>query len=443
MGLRDIALAIVCFGALPLIPFRPFIGLLVFSWLAYFRPQDLSWVLRSSHFSQYVAQALLLGMLLSVLFPRLLQREKWVTLKTQTVWMIVLWVWVWICCQTAVNPALTERRFDVFTNLIIIAVLTTGLVCSKGRFRLMTMVIGLSLGALGLKYALFGAIHGGVVFTTGPGGFMVDNNSFALCLNMALPLLAGIAFVEERKSIRLLALLLAIGSVGTIILTFSRGGLLTLGAVAVMLVWTPGKRLKAAAVLALLVGGFFLFTDESFQEKYFGRAGSIKNYEEDQSAMGRIEAWGTAIRISKDYPIFGVGPANLYAVHSDYSDNPGVRVTHNSFLQFLHDTGYPGLALLGGLLLVSLHRLQLVRIRYDQQWVRTYARMLQISFVAYIVGASLLDMAYLDLIYHLVGMSVCLEVAAEAPLPAEAGAAAAAPEAKPWYLVESARSGVS
>jgi probable O-glycosylation ligase (exosortase A-associated) len=436
VGLRDIAIAIVFFGSLPLIPFRPFLGLVVFSWLAYLRPQDLSWVLGSVPFSQYVALATLLGLGLSVVIPGLVPRERWVTLKLPTVWMIAMWVWLLICCQTAIQARATTRLFDTFTNLILIAILTTGLVRTRRRLGQMFLLIGFCLGALGLKYALYGALRGGSVFTTGPGGFMVDNNCFALCLNMALPLLAGVAFLDKRKAVRVLALVLALGSMLTIIFTFSRGGLLTLAAVAGLLVWSSGRRLLSASILVVALSGFFLFAGDSFQEEYLDRAGSIKDYEQDESARGRIEEWGTAIRIGKDYPIFGVGPNNLAVVYSEYSDREYLKVTHNSFLQFMVDTGYPGMALLAGLLLISLFRLQVLVSRHrDDEWVRIYAKMLQISLIAYIIGGSFLNMAYLDLLYHLVALGVCLELVAQES-PVTAPKAVASEEAKPWYLLE-------
>lgn len=442
MGLRDIVLALVCYGALPIIPFRPFLGLLMFSWLAYMRPQDLSWVMRSATLSQYVAVATLAGLGLSIVLPRVVPRERLATLRLQTFWLIALLAWVFLCCQTAVVPVMTQKLMGSFRNTIIIAVITTGLVRSPQRFRLMIMVIGMSLGALGLKYALYATLRGGSVFTGGPGGFMVDNNSFALCLNMALPLLAGIAMVEETKAIRVSALVLAVGTSLTIVFTLSRGGLLTLAMVALLLVWMSGKRVLSAAFLLVCVAGFFLFANDDFQQLYFDRTSTIKNYDEDDSARGRIEEWETAKRIAKDYPVFGVGPGNLRVVYGSYSARERLKVTHNSFLQFLVDCGYPGMFLLVGVLALTLYRLQVLRLRSKAEWVRTYARMLQISIMAYVVGGSLLNMAYLDLIYHLVALSVSLEVAAEA-MPDAAEVTVQPGDAKPWYLVAPSQSGAA
>jgi hypothetical protein len=47
--------------------------------------------------------------------------------------------------------------------------------------------------------------------------------------------------------------------------------------------------------------------------------------------------------------------------------------------------------------------------------------MLQVSLLAYVTGAMFLSLAYLELVYHLLALGVCLEVASrgEAELAAE------------------------
>ena len=41
--MRDLFVLTVVYGSLPVILFRPFYGLLVYSWLAFMRPQDMAW----------------------------------------------------------------------------------------------------------------------------------------------------------------------------------------------------------------------------------------------------------------------------------------------------------------------------------------------------------------------------------------------------------------
>lgn len=408
--MRNLLLQLVVYAALPVIPFRPFFGLLVFSWLAYMRPQDLAWGMGSTRFSHLVALATLLGLAVAVL----LGREKLMTFRPQTFLLIALWAWVGLAYLRAVRPDFAVDRFELFGKVILISLITTGMVRTYDRFRALILVIVGSLGLLGLKYAVFGLVRGGVRFDEGPGGFMKDNNTFALAVCMALPLLWGLATVDRSRLVRMAAAGLAAFSVLTIAFTFSRGGLLALAVVASLMFFEFKRPLLGALAIGVAVAGFFLVPTEAFRESYFERASSIRSYEEDSSAMGRIREWETAGRIFRDYPLTGVGPHNLRAVYTQYSDADRYKVSHNSFLQFVVEAGLPAALLLLALLVVTIGRMQRLKSRTEVDWASTYARMLQISLVGFIVGGMFLDMAYFDLLYHLIGLSVCLEVAAAA-----------------------------
>src|SRR5262245_45547551 len=62
---RDILVTLVVLCSLPFAFRRPIIGLMVFSWIAYMRVQDLCWSFaRTQNFSQYVAIAMFSGFFL-------------------------------------------------------------------------------------------------------------------------------------------------------------------------------------------------------------------------------------------------------------------------------------------------------------------------------------------------------------------------------------------
>jgi len=428
---RDLfILAVVC-GSLPVILFRPFYGLLVYSWLAFMRPQDMAWgASRGLPLSLWVATALGIGLVLSV------GRERFLTPRLQTVLLILLAGWISLSTVLAVMP---EMAWDIYGNYwkaILMAVLATGLVSDRRRLRLLLLMIVFSIGFLGAKRGLFGLLRGGVRFDDGPGGFMSDNNSFALALNMILPLLVGLALVEKQKAVRIAAAAVAALCLLSILFTFSRGGFLTLVVVGGLLIWRSERRILVAGLLALGLAGFLLFTSDQMTRDYAQRAESIQDYQEDGSAQGRINAWRTSWRVFLDYPWTGVGPNNLEAVFSRYS--PGedrFRVAHNAYFQLLAECGLPALLLFLGAIGVTWWRLQRLRGRTALPWVEVQARMFQISIAGYLVGSLFLNTAYSELIYYLIGLSVGLEVVAasaaeEGAADATAGAAAAE---IPWW----------
>jgi len=422
-------LAIV-YGTIPIVPFRPFVGLLVFSWLAYMRPHDMAW-LSGSRLSFHVAIATLIGCLIAVT----LGRERLLTLKPQTILMIALGGWVSITGFTAIVPELSAEWVQLFAKIILMSVLTTGLVRSRDRYQKLMLVIAFSLGFLGLKYGVFGLLRGGARFYEGPGGFMSKNNPFALAMVMAIPLLLAVASTDRNRIIRRSALALIPFVIMTILFTFSRGGALAFGVVALLLLWRLRRPFLGLSMLLLSVSALFLVSSSGLREAYFERVGTITTYEEDPSAMGRVAAWKTSMRMFQDHPLYGVGPRNFMTAYERYG-LPGetVRVAHNSFLQMLAEDGLPGFALFLALVVVTLGRLEILQRKAGSDWIETHARMLQISIAAYITAGMFLDMAYFDLFYHLIALSVSLEVIAQqGESEASARPTRDSPAAIPWW----------
>ncbi len=404
--MRDLAVMAVVFGTLPIIPFRPVLGLGVYAWLAYMRPQDLAWGIKSMQLSMWVAIAILVGLVLAF------GRERFATFRLQTLLLIMIGAWFAIACRSAQLPDLSEKWLDVYLKIILIAVITTGLITTRKRFDFMLTVIAFSLGLLGLKNGIFAIAAGGAQFLNGPGGFMIDRNAYAVALNMAIPLLVGVGLTTAHKPLRIASLALVPFCMITIFCTFSRGGLLTLGVVGAMLIWRTRKPVLAMIVLAIGIGAFAYTASDKLKQKYTERSSSISSYEEDASAMGRIRSWGVAVRMWADHPVTGVGPRNFTLLYRRYGPTDDVHVAHNSYLQMLAETGLPGFLLFVSLLVVSVLRLEMVRYRDKDSWAGRWASMMQISFVAFATGGLLLDLALFDLLYQLVALTVSLEVAA-------------------------------
>lgn len=429
--MRDLILLAVICGSLPVIVFRPFYGLLIYTWMAFMRPQDMAWgITKVLPLSQWIAIAMVIGLVLT------LGKERLATIKIQTVLLFLLWVWISFSVLTALEPGLSKHIYGLYWKAILISIFITGLVSDRYRLRLLTLLIAFSIGFLGAKYGVYGLLRGGARFHSGPGGFMSDNNTFALALNMVLPLLIGIALVEKQKILRYTAIGMAVLSLLTIIFTFSRGGFLTLAVTAPLMIWRSKHRTAVIAVLAVVFCVLFYSSSGAFKEDYLERTASISEYQADGSARGRLNAWETSWLVFLDYPWFGVGPNNFEVVFHQYSPEPDrFRVHHNSYLQILSESGLPALLLFLTALAATLWKLQ--RLRGDTQlaWAETYARMLQISIIAFCVGGMFLNMAYTELIYALIGLSVALEVVARKEALAGEPAAALEEAAAdlPWW----------
>ena len=425
--MRDLLVLAIGYGSIPFILVRPFIGLLVYAWIAYMRPHDLGWSISDTRLSLIIAITMSAGLLLAV------GRERFITLRVQAVLLIVLLGRVAITAVLSLDSAAAWPRVILFAKVVFICLLTTGLVTTPERFRALFTVIAVSLGLLGFKFGLYGALRGGTRLVEGPGGFLTDNNDLAVAMAMALPLLVGVSLVEKQKWVRIGVRVLFGFTALAVVFTFSRAGFLSMALVFFLLLLRSRRKVSALLVIGVAVGTFFWVLPDEFQESYEARLGTIATYEADASATGRLDAWKRDWEIFTDHPVLGLGPGNLIHYYPMYAPEQGYIVSHNTVFQALIEFGLPGLALLVSYFAVGFQRLRTIRLRASESWARTYASMLQISLAAFALGALFSDKAYFDLAYQLLILSVALEVTSTMGKVGSATAESRTANEMPWW----------
>ena len=400
--MRDLLVLIVVALTIPLSFYRPFFGLLSFSWLAYMRPQDLAWgVAASLPLSKFVAVAIWLSLVL---------RGKLNIFRVTpvSIAMLLLWGWLLVSVLTAQNFDVAMGKFTEISKVFLVALLTVVLITNEQRFKMSMAVIGFSLGFLGLKFGVFGMLRGGVHFTKGVGGMIGDNNDFALALNMSIPILAYLSGNLQHRWMRWLAAALIPMTALTVMFTHSRGGFLSLAAITIYMLLRSRRRLVSLA----MVGAAILLGSQFMSDDYLERLGTITNYENDGSAQGRLNAWEASYRMANDYPIVGVGLDNFTILFRQYAPNPDdVHVAHNTYLQILAEAGYIGLLLYCMLLATSIWTFEVARRRARKlglSWAENGAKFLEGSLIAFMVGGMFLNRAHFDLTYHVMILGACV-----------------------------------
>jgi probable O-glycosylation ligase (exosortase A-associated) len=267
-----------------------------------------------------------------------------------------------------------------------------------------------------VKGGIFTVLSGGGYRVYGPPGLLGGNNEIAIGLLMTIPLANYLRMVAtnvwvKRGLVAAMALmgLAAIGSQ-------SRGAFLAAAAMLAFL-WMKSRQKAATGILALLVvAGVLAFMPESWHT----RMDTIQDYEEDASAMGRINAWMTALNVATaNLAGAGFDGVTNPIMFERYSPNPAnVLVAHSVYFQVLGDHGFPGLViyLVFGFLAFAYAR-RAVRLSAgvaSLAWVESLARMLQVSMVAFAVGGMFLNLAYLDYYFNLVILAILLRKFAEA-----------------------------
>jgi probable O-glycosylation ligase (exosortase A-associated) len=394
--------------------------MLVFSWLGYMNPHRFAWGAATDFpFAEIIAIAVLAGYLFT-------QDKDKFHMETETVLILILWILFTLSCFTAFNPSQAWLEWQNISKILLMVLMTLPLINNKDKLRYLVLVIGLSLGLLGLKGAIFSILTGGVHNVRGPdNSFISGEGDFALVLNMTLPILFFQARNESKRWLKLSLYACFLGSIISIIFTFRRGGFIALAVVLFLLLLKSNRRVIAGILVAVAIfSAPFIIT-----EKWFNRMDTIHTYkldELDASAMGRINAWRLAWNAAVDNPLTGTGFEGLKwgaGARWDYApDNSGPIAgdVHSIYFEVLGEHGFIAFSIYMLLLLSILVSMQKLKRQFKNikscSWINNYADMLQVSILAFMAGGVFLGRAYFDLFYHLVIISVILKVLAKKEL---------------------------
>jgi O-antigen ligase len=199
-----------------------------------------------------------------------------------------------------------------------------------------------------------------------PFGPYVNRNHFAGFAELVIPIsLVPLVLGKVRRERWFLVSLFAVVPIGALVLSASRGGIVSFAVeIGVLIVWlllrrTGGKHLLSGGVVLLLV---FLMVSWLGVQQLVERFSSLQSLEatSGKRASMRVDTW----RIFLDHPWTGTGLGTLQLVFPAYEslyDGKVVNHTHNDYLEGLAETGIAGglccLWFLGVLLLDSLRRL--------------------------------------------------------------------------------------
>jgi O-antigen ligase len=212
-----------------------------------------------------------------------------------------------------------------------------------------------------LFLALMGLQNGG----RGIGGFLGDENDFAMTLNMIIPFPYFLAFSTSKKSTKLIYLALLFLFLFVNMVTLSRGGFLGLAALATYCWLRSPKKIASAALIALLA----VLMIQVAPEKYGAEIRSIWEQGADEGTTGedRLYIWGIGWEMFLDNPVLGVGGGNFPAQFGDYEGERrlhGVtrvwRVAHSLYFTLFAELGLVGTGIFFALVYYTLKDLRVV-----------------------------------------------------------------------------------
>jgi O-antigen ligase len=370
---------------------EPFVGLLNYLAFLYIRPQDFLPALEGMPI-----MLMLGGATAFLVFVHRAVRHRALVFTRVPQNLFVLWFYAAIVvsqvARMRLHGALEASLY--FVPTVVMYFLIVELVTTPRRIKIMFITL------VHLTLAL--AVQGLVMHVTGKGlggqeayqgriqavGIFSDPNDLALIINTVLPLTLLWLFQSRSLLIKIYAFVVSIIFVYAVFLTASRGGLLCLGLMAILMFQRKfGKIVGVAGGLAVMAALVVLGP----------RMNTISP--EEASSYGRLEAWVLGMQLFKGSPLFGVGFGNFMEYH--------FRTAHNSFVLCAAELGLIGLYPWLMLTYISLKNTRFVEKELRAAGERNfamYAYAAEMALIMFVTGALLLSRTYHPSLFILFGL---------------------------------------
>jgi putative inorganic carbon (HCO3(-)) transporter len=399
---RDWLIVAIVVGALPFALRHTWVGVMLWTWLSIMNPHKLAFGFAYDFpFAAVAAGATLISLFIT--------RDKRQMAWDPPVKVLIIFV-IWMCVTTlfSVSPEQAWPQLSKVLKIQLMTLIAIAALRERKHIELFIWVNVLSIGFFGFKGGIWTILQGGGGRVWGPpGGFIEGNNELGVALVMTIPLMNFLRIVATRRWVRLgllvLMCLCAVSALGT----QSRGALLAISAMGLIFWVRSSRKVVTGLAVSLLAVMLVSFMPASWDE----RMSTIKSYDEDGSAMARLESWKFAFRLAND-KFFGGGfdvytPAN-YAHYNPASLLP--QAAHSIYFSVLAEHGYIGLLIFLLLWLLTFRMAGALRSkskdRAETSWIFHLASMCQVSLVGFAVGGAFLSLAYFDFAYNIIVMLV-------------------------------------
>jgi putative inorganic carbon (hco3(-)) transporter len=336
--------AVGCASVAYIVVTRPFLGLLLYTVLYWWRPGELYPPVSALHIERVVGALALVGM-----FLEQYQRDRSLAIDgtRQTRALFVLASFVLISALYAYIPSIAMNETIDFIKIVAWYLLIVHLVSSRFRLR---VFLGIWFACIAktaidsLRAYFFGgwsAYRQGITRAIGQNDAGGDPNHLAATMSATIPLLILLSFHKPLRWLRIPAALGVVLCTVTMSLTGSRSGLIGFFAGLLFLWWHCRRRLVVGAIGLAIVGAGLVLLPDQYQTRY----ATIGSKELDGSSRARLDVWKTGLRIAADHPITGIGIGCFSAAHAErYSADFRINrlVAHSLYVETLAELGVLG-----------------------------------------------------------------------------------------------------
>lgn len=383
----------------------PYIGLLLFTFGYYNRPED--WF-PGGHFLPFALVGGILaiaGFFIHLLAGGTLKCKRDVRLLS----VLLMWFILTIPFAEWKGGAFQIVKDNV-VKILLLTMVMMNVINSMYRIRRILMLQVLSIAVMAW------VAHKHMDQTgraTGMGNAFGNSNDIAVIICITIPLMFFFMIEASGFLKRMIYIGIVLIMVYTLILTYSRTGFLALLVAVTVSAWHYGVkrgytgRVIVGVVLFLVL--FFAFAPkdygkliQSIYDSNVDSAGSVRQ-DAGESREARKELLGRGIDFTLHHPLFGVGPNGFERLSGSW------HVTHNTYLQFSSEAGIPALLLFLTLVRFTFRNLKEAEKRTQpgsSPWLLTGA--LRASFAAFLVGAFFTNFAYTFFPYFIVAFAAAL-----------------------------------
>lgn len=274
--------------------------------------------------------------------------------------------------------------------------------------------------------AINGMLHGG----RGVGGWLGDENDFAMEMNVAVPFAFFLYQGTKANGAKLLYVALLGIFVLSSIATASRGGFLGLLAVGSFCWFYSPKKVLS---LVLLTGVLLLVMLAAPQE-YWDRMQTITDDStmESGTAGQRMFTWGIGWEMFLANPVFGVGQGNFPWTIGEYlggrtwqTKSLAGRQAHSLYFTLLPELGLLGVFIFGSMVVFNYkdvrycnrlgmrrplpHRHEVIPVDADMEKAAWFGNAILGALVAYLVTSTFISTLYYPTFWILTGLAVALK----------------------------------
>lgn len=415
--MRDLLILLVVFASVAATLRYPFVGILAWAWFTLMTPNQLGYGAFGVPLNLVIAAATMGSIVINGGLKNF--RADPVTLA-----LVLFAGWLTISQWFSLDADQSAQYYDRFIKTIVFILLAIQMTTTRLRAHALLWMLVISVGYFGAKGGLFTLATLGQYRVQGiEDTVLADNNHLGIAMATMLPLVAYLREQSARAIVRRglegLFVLMLIAVIGT----QSRGAFISLVVFAAFY-WLYSKHKLAiiAAFVAIATPTLFMMPS-----KWFDRMATIGTATEDESFMGRVNAWRINFRFAQENPVTGAGLRVPYDADMVRTIEPGLaegaKAAHSIYFEMLGGTGFVGLLIFLTTLAVAILT-AMATARRDKganpdvaTWKGRFAYYAQISLITFCVGGASVSLEMWDGYWIVIAL-----IAAAARAPAEGAA---------------------